>query len=142
MGRYTTRTPEETAGLGARLAKTLKGGEVIAFKGGLGSGKTTFCRGLAAGLGSKDPVSSPTFAIAQLYRGSVPLAHFDAYRVAGEEDLEAAGFYEYIQQGCVVAVEWSENVREYLPKDCIVVEICPQPDESRAIYIEGAEGPL
>ena len=77
-------------------------------------GKTAFCQGLAEGLGCTDPVSSPTFAIVNYYRGPRPFAHFDLYRIHTEGDLAAAGFYDYLDMGAVVACEWSENCAELL----------------------------
>ena len=82
MAVYDTHSKEETVQLGRRLAGTLRGGELILFTGGLGAGKTAFCQGLAQGLGCTDPVSSPTFSIVNYYRGPIPLAHFDLYRVS------------------------------------------------------------
>ena len=140
MASYIVNTPEETAALGERLGQWLSAGQVLAFTGGMGSGKTTFCAGLARGLGCLDPVSSPTFAIANYYRGARPLAHFDAYRVTGADDLETAGFFDYMDAGAVVAVEWSENIREFLPQGVIEVKIALQGDGSRMITIEGAQG--
>lgn len=139
MATYITQSPGETTALAQRLARTLRGGELIAFTGGMGAGKTTFCTGIAQGLGSADPVSSPTFAIANVYRGNIPFAHFDAYRITGESDLEAAGFYDYLESGMVVAVEWSERVEELLPDEVIRVGITAREDGSREIAIEGAE---
>ena len=109
MAEFITRSPEQTAALGRRLAQVLPGGALIAFTGGLGAGKTAFCRGLAEGLGCTDPVSSPTFAIVNSYRGPRPMAHFDLYRIHTENDLAAAGFYAYLDPWAVVAAEWSEN---------------------------------
>ena len=71
-------------------------------------------KGLAEGLGCTDPVSSPTFAIVNYYRGPRPFAHFDLYRIHTEGDLAAAGFYDYLDMGAVVACEWSENCAELL----------------------------
>lgn len=140
MAQYITHTAEETAALGRRLAQTLCGGEVIAFTGGLGAGKTTFCTGLAQGLMVTDTVSSPTFAIVNLYRGKIPLAHFDAYRIQTEEDLETAGFYDYLDNGAVAAVEWSENVAEFLPRPLISIDISVLANDARKITVEGADG--
>ena len=98
-----THSREETVAAGREFAKTLPGGALIAFTGGLGAGKTAFCQGLAEGLGCTDPVSSPTFAIVNYYRGPRPLAHFDLYRIHTENDLAAAGFYDYLDMGAVVA---------------------------------------
>lgn len=138
MATYITKNLNETIDLGRRLGQQLKGGELIAFTGNLGSGKTTFCHGLAQGLGSLDPVQSPTFAVANLYRGTIPFAHFDAYRIASEDDLEMAGFYDYLDQGAVVAVEWSENVASLLPPPYIKVAISSCGENCREFEIEGA----
>ena len=99
------------------LLQELPGGALIAFTGGLGAGKTAFCQGLAEGLGCTDPVSSPTFAIVNYYRGPRPLAHFDLYRIHTENDLAAAGFYDYLDMGAVVACEWSENCADLLEQE-------------------------
>ncbi len=140
MSQYLTHSRAETVALGARLAKVLQGGELIAFTGGLGAGKTAFCEGLAQGLGCTDPASSPTFAIVNYYRGPRPLAHFDLYRIHTEEDLYAAGFYDYLDQGAIVAAEWSENLADLLaaeqPITIDIARIDGEPD-GRCISIEG-----
>lgn len=92
MEEYITHSRDETVALGRRLAAELAPGSLIAFTGGLGAGKTAFCQGIAEGLGCTDPVSSPTFAIVNYYRGPRPFAHFDLYRIHTEVDLSAAGF--------------------------------------------------
>lgn len=140
MAQYITHSRGETAALGRRLAAVLENGRVVAFTGGLGAGKTAFCEGLAAGLGCTDPVSSPTFAIVNYYRGPRPLAHFDLYRIHAQSDLEAAGFYDYLDQGAVVAVEWSEHLADLLALEQPVrVDIQRLDDTTRRITIEGAE---
>lgn len=140
MQEYTTHSREETVALGRSFAKTLPAGALIAFTGGLGAGKTAFCQGLAEGLGCTDPVSSPTFAIVNYYRGPRPLAHFDLYRISTEEDLNAAGFYDYLDQGAVVAAEWSENFAALLAQEePIRVDIQILDADTRRITIEGVE---
>lgn len=114
MEEYSTHSKAQTVALGRKLAARLGPGTLIAFTGGLGVGKTAFCQGLAEGLGCTDPVSSPTFAIVNYYRGPRPLAHFDLYRVHSQQDLAAAGFYDYLDAGAIVAAEWSENCAELL----------------------------
>ena len=139
MAEFITRSPEETAALGRRLAAAVPDGALIAFTGGLGAGKTAFCRGLAEGLGT-DPVSSPTFAIVNYYRGPRPMAHFDLYRIHTENDLAAAGFYDYLDQGAVVAAEWSENLASLLDhEDPIRVDIRTVDPTTRRITIEGVQ---
>ena len=138
MQEFVTHSREETVAVGRELAKTLPAGALIAFTGGLGAGKTAFCQGLAEGLGCTDPVSSPTFAIVNYYRGPRPLAHFDLYRISTENDLCAAGFYDYLDQGAVVAAEWSENFADLLAlENPIRVNIERLDDTTRRITIEG-----
>ena len=140
MAEFITRSPEETVELGRRLAAVLPEGAIIAFTGGLGAGKTAFCRGLAEGLGCTDPVTSPTFAIVNYYRGPRPMAHFDLYRIHTENDLAAAGFYDYLDQGAIVAAEWSENLAPLLDQEHpIRVDIQPLDPTTRRITIEGVE---
>ena len=138
MAEFITRSPEQTAALGRSLAARLYPGALITFTGGLGAGKTAFCQGLAEGLGCTDPVSSPTFAIVNYYRGPRPMAHFDLYRIHTENDLAAAGFYDYLDQGAVVAAEWSENFSALLAQeDPIRVDIQIMDPSTRRITIEG-----
>ena len=135
---YITHSPAETEAVGEALAKTLRPGTVLAFRGDLGAGKTAFTEGLAEGLGCTDPVSSPTFAIVNYYRGPRPLAHFDLYRISTENDLCAAGFYDYLDQGAVVAAEWSEDFADLLAlENPIRVNIDRLDDTTRKITIEG-----
>ena len=140
MAQYMTHSRSETVALGTRLASVLQGGELIAFTGGLGAGKTAFCEGLAQGLGCVDPAASPTFAIVNYYRGPRPLAHFDLYRIHTEEDLYAAGFYDYLDQGAIVAAEWSENLADVLaaenPITIDIARVDGEPD-GRCITMEG-----
>lgn len=123
MPVFITASREETVALGRQFAKSLHGGQVIVFTGGLGAGKTAFCTGIAQGLGCIDQASSPTFSIVNVYRGPTPFAHFDMYRLSSEEDLYACGYYDYIDQGALVAVEWSENVTSFLDKPDFKIEI-------------------
>lgn len=135
---YTTHSRAETVALGRRLAAALTPGTVVAFTGGLGAGKTAFCEGLADGLGCTDPVSSPTFAIVNYYRGPRPLAHFDLYRISTEQDLCAAGVYDYLDEGAIVAAEWSENLADLLAlEQPVTVDIRHLGGDDRRITIEG-----
>lgn len=139
MSQFITTSREETVALGRRLAAALPDGSLIAFTGGLGAGKTAFCEGLAEGLGCTDPVSSPTFAIVNYYRGPRPFAHFDLYRISTENDLCAAGFYDYLDQGAIVAAEWSENFADLLAlENPIRIHIERLDDTTRRITIEGS----
>ncbi len=134
---YLTHSPEETELLGERLAKILRPGAVIAYFGDLGAGKTAFTRGLARGLGCREPVTSPTYTIVNEYlTGQMPLFHFDMYRLGSAEELWDIGWEDYLERGGVCAVEWSEHITQAL-EDPITVRIEKTGDSSRRITIEG-----
>ena len=136
---YITNSPGETEAIGAALGKHLDPGTVIAYRGDLGAGKTAFTRGLARGLGYRDPVTSPTYTIVNEYLGGrLPLFHFDMYRLRSSEDLWDIGWEDYLDRGGVCAVEWSENVEDAL-EDALTVTIEKLGEGSRRITIEGGE---
>ncbi|MBO5318321.1 MAG: tRNA (adenosine(37)-N6)-threonylcarbamoyltransferase complex ATPase subunit type 1 TsaE [Ruminococcus sp.] len=137
MIKIITRSPEETIRAAEKLGSLIGAGDMIAFKGGLGAGKTTFTRGLAIGLGMKDVVSSPTFALVNDYRGErITLYHFDMYRISTEEELESTGFYDYPFEENAAVIEWSENISEFLPENAIYVTINTISENEREIIIE------
>ena len=137
---YRTHSAAETEALGEALAARLKGGDVVAYRGGLGMGKTAFTRGLARGLGYAGRVTSPTFTIVNEYMGRLPLFHFDMYRLGDSEELFDIGWEDYLDRGGVCAVEWSENVSDALPQDTIYVEIRREAEQdSRVITITGRD---
>lgn len=137
MIKIKTSSPEETIAAAERLGGLLKAGDMIAYKGGLGAGKTTFTRGLAIGMGLGDNVTSPTFALVNEYRGeNMILYHFDMYRINSEEDLESTGFYDYDFDNNVAAVEWSENIADFLPESTIYITIERLSELEREIIIE------
>ncbi len=139
MATIISDSANETEQLGERVAKALKGKEVIALFGGLGMGKTAFTRGLARGFGIDEGVSSPTFALVNEYRGSVTVYHFDMYRVQTWDDLYSTGFFDYIGNG-VLVIEWSENIEGALPDDAVRVNIQRGAhDEQRIFTIEGID---
>ncbi len=138
---YITTSPQETEALGQALAQRLRPGDVLAYYGDLGAGKTAFTRGVAAGLGIPDRVTSPTYTIVNEYEGGrLPLFHFDMYRLGSADELFDIGWEDYLSRGGVCAVEWSENVEEAL-EDAVRVEIRKDPSEpdKRMITIEGGE---
>lgn len=134
---YMTHSPEETEALGQALGQTLKGGEIVAYTGDLGAGKTAFTRGLARGLGITMQVTSPTYTLVNEYTGGrLELFHFDMYRLGSSEELFDIGWDDYLLRGGVCAVEWSENVADAL-EDAIWVRISRLDDDTRQIEIEG-----
>ena len=121
---FVTHSPEQTRQLGARLAKALKPGAVVAFTGDLGAGKTAFVSGMAQGLGVRERVTSPTFTIVNEYEGGrLPLFHFDMYRLRDADDLFDIGWEDFLRRGGICAVEWSENIRDALDGDTLWVDI-------------------
>lgn len=141
--KFVTSSAAETAALAAKLAQQLKGGEVLAFTGGMGMGKTAFTAGLVEGLDGGNVVSSPTFALVNEYPGRLTVEHFDMYRITGWDDLYSTGFFDYLDTDCVLVIEWSENVEAALPEDAIHIDIRPgETDTERVITIDGWEGEL
>ena len=116
---------------GKQLSAELKSGTVLALFGGMGMGKTALVRGIAAGLGLTAEVSSPTFALVHDNGGHPPLVHFDMYRVSGWEDLYSTGFFDYLDAGAILVVEWSENIVSALPEDAIRLHISRVDDTTR-----------
>ena len=134
---YETNSPEETERVGAALGRIVRPGTVIAYRGGLGAGKTAFTRGLARGLGYTDIVTSPTYTIVNEYLGGrLPLFHFDMYRLASPDDLWDIGWEDYLDRRGVCCVEWSENVADAL-ENPLTVSIEKLGDSARRITLEG-----
>ena len=136
---YTTNSPAETEAIGAALGAILPAGSVLAYRGDLGAGKTAFTRGLARGLGYREPVTSPTYTVCNEYLGGrLPLFHFDMYRLRSSDDLWDIGWEDYLERGGICAVEWSENVEDAM-ENAILVTIEKTGEESRRITIEGGD---
>lgn len=113
-----TSSPQETIEFAKHFAARLKPGTVLCLEGQLGSGKTTFIKGLAEGLGLKHPeqVKSPTFVLMHIYKARMPLYHFDCYRLNSPEELENIGFQDFVNDpGAISCVEWAEKAGELLP---------------------------
>ena len=141
MMQITTHSADETQALGQKLASRLAPGDVIAYFGDLGAGKTAFTRGLAQGLGITDPVTSPTYTIVNEYlSGRIPLIHLDMYRLSSSAELVDIGLEDYLSRGGVCAVEWSENVEDAL-QDAIRVTIEKDADEPDTRHITITGGP-
>ena len=139
MSEFITHSREETVSLAEKFSKTLKKGDVVAFFGDLGAGKTAFVSGISKGLGCAEAYS-PTFAIVNDYGGETPLIHFDMYRISTWEDLETTGYFDYLNAGSIICVEWSENIINALPEKYIRIDISKLDNENdRRIIITGAE---
>ncbi|HEX4696582.1 MAG TPA: tRNA (adenosine(37)-N6)-threonylcarbamoyltransferase complex ATPase subunit type 1 TsaE [Candidatus Udaeobacter sp.] len=129
MATLISNSPGETEAMGHRAAKEIHAGSVLALKGDLGSGKTLFVKGLVAGLGSRDDVTSPTFTILHEYRrGRLPVYHFDFFRVENRESIERVGIDDYLFGDGVSVIEWADRFPELIPQHArwIVFEIKSQ----------------
>ena len=140
---YNSNSPEETAKIAIDFAKTLNAGDCICMYGNLGVGKTAFVQGLAKGLGIDEYLSSPTFTIVNCYEGSLPLYHFDVYRIQDEDEMYEIGYEEYVYGDGISVIEWSENIKEILPQKRYEITLEKDYDKSenyRKITIERIDG--
>ena len=137
--QFVSHSTQETEQFGEEVAKSLRGGDVLAFTGSLGMGKTAFTRGLARGLGCCGRVTSPTFTIVNEYDGKTPRFHVDMYRLGSSDELFDIGWDDYLARGGVCAVEWSERVSDALPDDTIYVDIArgEEDENTRTITVTG-----
>ncbi|NQU74594.1 MAG: tRNA (adenosine(37)-N6)-threonylcarbamoyltransferase complex ATPase subunit type 1 TsaE [Candidatus Omnitrophica bacterium] len=137
MKTYITKTREATIKLGEKLARTLKGGQIVALIGELGSGKTTLTKGIAKGLGVKNSryVNSPSFVIIKEYRGKKPLYHFDIFRLDSVKDLDTIGYEEYFYGNGICVVEWADKIKKLLPKKYLEIKIKILKNNDRKIKI-------
>ncbi len=138
--KLSSNSAEETFELGRICGQKALPGDVICLSGDLGTGKTVFSKGLAKGLGIKEPVVSPTFTILQEYKeGRLPLYHFDTYRVADPEEMYEIGFDDYLYGDGVCLIEWPEMVEELLPEKRMEIKLSKVPEKGfgyREIDIE------
>lgn len=109
---FCTKSELETRQFAQKIGERLNPGDVVLFTGDMGAGKTAFTKGLAEFFEVSDEVTSPTFALVHEYSGRVNIFHFDLYRLSGFDDLYATGFFDYLDRGGILVVEWSENISE------------------------------
>lgn len=129
-----TQSVEETLDLGRAFAKRLNSGDCVCFFGDLGAGKTTFIKGVVAGLGGEG-VNSPTFVYLNIYEGQVPIYHFDLYRLRDEEQFLEMGFDEFLFGGGICLIEWSERIAGSLPPNCLQVTLSHLGKSEREVAI-------
>jgi len=137
--RAISNSPEETIELGRRLGSQLKGGEVIAVCGPLGSGKTHLIKGIAVGAGAKDRrnVNSPTFVIVNEYAGRLDIYHIDAYRLNSVSEFEMLGFDDFCYPRSVVLIEWADKIESALQAiDYIRIELEHAGETKRKLHVE------
>ena len=137
--QITTNSAKETEGLGKKLAKYLNGKDVVCLFGELGSGKTTFVKGLAVGLGVKKiEVSSPSFILMRKYKGRLPLYHFDLYRIKDFSEICDIGYEEFIFGDGIAAIEWADRMRPVFPKGYLKVRFLFLGQDKRLIKFSGS----
>lgn len=141
MKTIFSHSEQDTLSAAAEFSEKLRGGDVVAFRGGMGMGKTVFVRGCVSSLGNDSDVSSPTFAIVNDYGGDIKLYHFDMYRVETWDSLYSTGFFDYMNEKSILFIEWSENIENVLPENTIYVEFSRgETDNDRKIEISGGDG--
>lgn len=133
--RFLSRSPAATEALGRWLGARVGPGTVLALDGELGSGKTTFVRALAHGLGVAGPVTSPTYALLQTYPGRLELAHFDAWMERRERSFLAEGGWEWLGAEGVAVVEWAQRVADWLPAERLAIEFAHHGAEERTLRV-------
>ena len=137
LRKFLSKSPKDTIYFAARFAKTLKAGDVVALVGNLGSGKTTFTKGIAKALGVKGYryVNSPSFVLIREYKGRLPLYHFDLYRLGNVKDVEDLDSDGYFFGKGVSVIEWADKCKALLPKRHIHVEFRIKGENKRQIHI-------
>ena len=139
--RIVSDSPAATRRLAGEVAARLRPGAVLALHGELGSGKTCFVQGLAAALGVREPVLSPTFALAGEYRGTLALHHLDLYRLRGPADALGIGIEDYLHGDGITAIEWAERAAPLLPPSTIHVQFAHgSSDRERIIEVQWPDG--
>ena len=139
---FESNSYEETQKFAEEFSKTLKAGDVLCMYGDLGVGKTAFVQGLAKGLGIDEPITSPTFTIVNEYSGSLPLYHFDVYRIADSDEMYEIGYEEYVYGDGVSVIEWPQLIDDILPEnryDVTISKDYSRHDNYRKIEIQKTE---
>lgn len=133
---FVTHSAEETIQLGKKIGSMLQPGAIIAMEGNLAAGKTTITKGIAKSLGIEETITSPTFTLISEYAGKMPLYHMDVYRLDSCEDFINLGVEDLMYGDGVSIIEWSERVREELPKSTITLRLEIREDGGRDITLE------
>lgn len=139
---YISHSLFDTDIIAKQLAKKIQKNDIITLNGNLGSGKTTFTRSLVKHLGSNDIVSSPTFSLMNHYHASTDILHFDMYRIKTENDLYSIGFFDYIYNDYIIIIEWSKNIKQFLPQNTLEIYFDYIDEQSRKITINFNTGGL
>ena len=137
MATFISNSAAETEAIGRQLATTVVAGSVLALTGELGSGKTQFVKGIVAGLGSGDPVTSPTFTIVHEYRGGrLPVYHFDFFRLQDRKSIASVGVDEYLFGDGVSIIEWADRFPDLVPANAQWISLEVRSENERTIVVE------
>ncbi len=137
--KYISNSYEETQNIASAFALSLREGDVLCMYGDLGAGKTAFVQGLAIGLGIDTHITSPTFTIVNEYSGTLPLYHFDVYRIADSDEMYEIGYEEYVYGNGVSVIEWPQRIEDILPEkryDITISQDYDKGDNYRMIDIQ------
>ena len=134
-----SESSQQTEQVGERLGRALKKGDIVCFFGNLGSGKTTFIKGIARGLKIKaSKVNSPTFVLMNIYGGRLPLFHFDLYRIKYIREIDALGYDEFFYDDGVAVIEWAQRLKGYLPAEYLKIELMHKGPTERVVLISSS----
>jgi len=136
---FHSKNASETIRFGKQIGRLLQRGDVVALVGELGTGKTQFIKGLASGVGVKNPryISSPSFTLIKEYQGRIPFYHIDLFRLKTEEEAEELGLEEYYHGDGVSAIEWADKIPSLLPKELLWAQIAYTGLHTRSIELIG-----
>lgn len=134
---FISNSPEETIQFASRWGAKLPAGSVIVLRGNLGSGKTVFVKGIAKGVGVKEPVTSPTFVFVNVYQGRIPVYHLDLYRIESPDQADSIGYEEYFNSDGITLIEWGERVKPFLPRKAVWIEFEVLGEKKRRIRVHG-----
>lgn len=133
--KFLCKTEDDTVLLGTLLGKQLKSGDTLCLEGDLGAGKTTFTKAICTSLGiNSDDVTSPTFAIMNIYDGIETVKHFDLYRLTTKSELVGTGFDEYLEQEGINIIEWSDLFPDSMPARKLTIKINITPEERELTF--------
>jgi tRNA threonylcarbamoyladenosine biosynthesis protein TsaE len=135
---FISHSEAQTRRLGARLGELLEGGEVVALRGELGTGKTRWVQGMGQGLQVRQPITSPTFTLINEYNGRLMLYHIDLYRIDGTAEAMDFGLENYLYGDGVCVIEWAERVTEILPATCLSITLHHLDETKRRITMRAA----
>jgi len=135
---FLSLSAETTQRIGQQLGALVQAGDVVAFMGDLGSGKTCCIQGIARGLGVPETmaVTSPTYTLIHEYQGRIPIYHFDVYRLDNEDDLYDLGYEEYFYGYGVTLIEWADRIHAFLPDDHLALHLYLRGDEARILQFQ------